>query len=589
MRRSALLTQAPAIAVISDEGAAQKANQDAYLYLRVGPGQSEQWEAHPEQSLYVAGVADGVTGQAAGDYASAIAAKTIHAALCQQDPGLAVPQRLQEACLAANQAIRQAAAQNPEQRGMSTTLVLAVVAQWQLYLAHLGDSRAYLIRGRAIHQLTLDHTWVQEAVDVGRLSAAEAQQHPNRHTLTKHLGTPLGLALDTDIYLPGVNWGRARRRPRPMLPLQAGDAILLCSDGVTDKISPSEIAQIVSANKSAPQFAVTTLVQQALARQEGDNITAVLMMMPGRSMGLSIPAAFTAEKLYPLRYALLSLLLLLVLWLALGSNPFGAAEIATRSTTALQQAVAPAISTPSPAPPTLVPITVLTDSTVSSGTTGIEAAPASAFRAATVTAISPTLANNSAHTTALRMANALTPTLVSLPPTPTATNATTTPTVRPTATRVALTPAAPDSPPPLPSPTAADQQPALTPVAAVDNACAGCTVTLNEPLDPLLYGRRTFRWTPAFDPGGQYLFELVFWEDGQSAMQHGRSPVGAKAETSITVDLDRAAATLGLRTELTYKWGVLLVDARDVRKRIRQLSPEQPFQLQLSADGAGAD
>ena len=112
-------------------------------------------------------------------------------------------------------------------------------------------------------------------------------------------------------------------------------------------------------------------------------------------------------------------------------------------------------------------------------------------------------------------------------------------------------------------------------------------MTLDGPADLLLNGRPTFRWTPSFELGTQYLFELVFWEEGQSAMQNGRSPIGAGAATSAAIDLDRSAAALGLREGVTYKWGVLLVDAKNPSKRIRQLSPEQKFQLQLSGSSNG--
>lgn len=437
--------------------------------------------------------------------------------------------------------------------------MLAVVEQWQLYLAHLGDSRAYLIRNRAIHQLTLDHTWVQEALDVGRLSVAEAQQHPNRHTITKHLGLPSGLQVDTNIYFPGVNLRYEQRQPLPSLSLAAGDALLLCSDGVTDKISDKEIAQIINAHKNTPQRAVNQLVKQALARQEGDNITAVLLVMPGGARGLRFPTPFNEGKVRPLLYTLLLLLLLLGFWLALGGNPFPTPAPTTQSTTVSQLEVTPTAATPTVEPPTLVPVAA-TDAE---------------------TATTPVLTTLVTPTST--MADAVTPTLVRL--TPTATNTASTPTARPTATRVAITPGAIASLPSISSPTTAAQWATITPAVLSSDECASCTVTLNEPLDPLLHGRRTFRWTPTFALGSQYLFELVFWEDGQNAMQHGHSPLGAGPATTVSVDLVKAAAGLGLSENTTYTWGVLLVDAEETSKRIHQLSAGQKFQLQFFDGG----
>ena len=605
MTRSALLTKAPGIATITNEGAAGKANQDAYLHLRVGPGQAEAWEAQPGQSLYIVGVADGVTGQAAGDYASAIAVKTISKVLRQQNSGSPNAQRLNDAIHAANQTILQATVQNPDQRGMSTTIVVAIVDQWQLYLAHLGDSRAYLIRNKVAHQLSLDHTWVQEALDAGRLDEADAQKHPNRHTLAKHLGVPYGLQIDSNLFFPGVNLTRGQRQPLPTLPLEAGDAILLCSDGVTDKISDSEIAQIVSTHKGSPQRAVNQLVKQALARKEGDNITAVLMVMPGGSMDAFLSPFLANEKMRPLLYLLLPLLLILAVWWVLPQYGANSTEVALQQATPIQQAVLPATATPVVEPPTLAPTTPSAESSPATATTAPPTATAqstaSATATSTIAATATTIATDMATTrvaatTGLNSNNAVTatsalqegttPTIVTGIATTTVTSGVnTTPTVRPTATKVVLaTQTATATPLPSPSPTAGAQRTAVTPVApVVSNECAGCTVTLDGPADLLLNGRPTFRWTPSFELGTQYLFELVFWEEGQSAMQNGRSPNGAGVATSAAIDLDRTATALGLREGVTYKWGVLLVDAKNPSKRIRQLSPEQKFQLQLSS------
>jgi protein phosphatase len=151
------------------------------------------------------------------------------------------------------------ASRHPELVGMGTTLTLAFAADWRLLLAHAGDSRCYLLSGAELHQLTQDHTMVAEMVRLGTLSPQEAARHPHRHILTNALG---GNA-------PGV------RVEMHKLDLEAGDVMLLCSDGLTEMVPDARIAAILQ-EEQEPRRACERLVAEANERGGKDNITVVV-------------------------------------------------------------------------------------------------------------------------------------------------------------------------------------------------------------------------------------------------------------------------------------------------------------------------
>ncbi len=161
----------------------------------------------------------------------------------------------------ANRAVRDEAALDPTQAGMGTTLTAALLAGEQLVIAHVGDSRAYLLRpGESLQQLTSDQTVVAEMVRQGRLSRDQAASHPYRSVLT----TAIGLEQELEVQLP------------PPLQLQPGDQLLLCSDGLTEPVGEDAIAELMM---SSPDGDATcaALIDAANAAGGPDNITVVLI------------------------------------------------------------------------------------------------------------------------------------------------------------------------------------------------------------------------------------------------------------------------------------------------------------------------
>ena len=234
--------------------------------------------ASAAEIVTLAMVADGIGGHAAGEIASDLAVRSVYDHLLRGDSRapLAV---LEAALLAANNAIYERSRSEAQLAGMGSTAVVALLVGRKLYVAHVGDSRIYLIRGDRIQQLSVDHTWVQEAISAGLLSKEEARKHPNRHVIRRYLGHDLDTnPVDLTFQLAD------RESPEKMeqnqgVALQPGDKLLLCSDGLTDLVEDDEIRAAV--NQNAPQAATEKLI--LLARQRGgfDNITIVLVEIPG--------------------------------------------------------------------------------------------------------------------------------------------------------------------------------------------------------------------------------------------------------------------------------------------------------------------
>jgi protein phosphatase len=178
----------------------------------------------------------------------------------------------------------------------------------RLHTAHVGDSRIYMLRSGQLRQLTVDHTWVQGALDHNIISAEEARDHPYAHMLQRAIGSPEPPDADFRLRYERDDDDR-QAEARQALPLRAGDRILLCSDGLTDLVEDKEIR--ASLLEQGPEDAVQSLISLARARGGHDNITALVLEVPE---GISPSQAAVGNRL--LGFA--GLLLLLALLLALG-------------------------------------------------------------------------------------------------------------------------------------------------------------------------------------------------------------------------------------------------------------------------------
>ena len=215
--------------------------------------------SHNEDSYLVASplfcVCDGMGGHAAGEVASAIAVETI----AKTGPKTADAAQLGAAIEAANAAIIEAAVNGVGRPGMGCTATAAVVDGTTLAIAHVGDSRAYLLHEGTLIRVTRDHSYVEELVDAGEITADEARVHPNRSVITRALGS------DPAMYADHFT-----------LNIEEGDRLILCSDGLSSMIPDGEIERVAQQSSTA-QICTDNLVDAALAAGGGDNVTVVVV------------------------------------------------------------------------------------------------------------------------------------------------------------------------------------------------------------------------------------------------------------------------------------------------------------------------
>lgn len=228
----------------SDVGLRRRSNEDRFALVH-------------EHGFYL--VADGMGGHTAGQVASQLAAEAATRAIHALEGASATPcEKLRMVMAAANRAIFLAAQRQPEYAGMGTTVVAVLAAGERAALAHVGDSRAYLVRRGKIRQLTDDHSIVGELLRRQEISEEAAREHPHRHVLTRALGVRESVEPDL-----------AELTPAP------GDVFVLCSDGLTNHLEDSELAKLVS-ETSDLQEGCEDLVDIANGRGGVDNITVVL-------------------------------------------------------------------------------------------------------------------------------------------------------------------------------------------------------------------------------------------------------------------------------------------------------------------------
>ena len=241
------------VVVLSDLGNIRTNNEDIGMFFRIAD------EEIRKEKGYLFVVADGMGGHQAGEVASRLAAETISQEYFNQNENGSIEKNLHKAFLAANKKIYSMASSNPQYRGMGTTCTSLVVKDQQIYFAHAGDSRAYILQNNSITRITEDHTYVQELVNRGDISADEAETHPKRNILTNAMGTKPDLRVDTG---------------KSALPFLENNRLLLCSDGLYDYIKDNELADILSTKPL--HEAASYMIEQAKKRGGHDNITVVL-------------------------------------------------------------------------------------------------------------------------------------------------------------------------------------------------------------------------------------------------------------------------------------------------------------------------
>jgi PPM family protein phosphatase len=222
---------------LSDPGRRRRRNEDA-------------WVCQPP--LFA--VADGMGGARGGEIASRLAA----AALREDDTGASGEERVIGLIQEANRRVYERSSEDSDASGMGTTVTVALVEDGGVTIGHVGDSRAYLIRGDSLEQLTDDHSLVAELVRSGRLSPEEAEAHPQRSVITRALGTDPDVDVDT-----------------LSVAAEPGDIFLICSDGLTSMVDDDTILEIVERNHGSLESAAKELISTANRSGGEDNITVV--------------------------------------------------------------------------------------------------------------------------------------------------------------------------------------------------------------------------------------------------------------------------------------------------------------------------
>ena len=257
------------VAALSHAGMSGKNNEDRYMvstYTGV--------DAAP---VLFAVISDGIGGHRAGEVAAELTVNYILEKISESD-GKNPLEIMESAIHTASQAIASRSASQADQYGMGSTCACLWVEGDKLYTAYIGDTRIYLIRDGKIQRLTVDHTWVQEAIEKGIITPEQARDHPNVHIIRRHLGS---------VELPDVDF-RLRLTPEDDdeqgrnnqgTHLKTGDILLMCSDGLTDMIWDDEILRLVT-TRNALKSAAEDLIEQANERGGHDNITVILIGVP---------------------------------------------------------------------------------------------------------------------------------------------------------------------------------------------------------------------------------------------------------------------------------------------------------------------
>lgn len=258
------------IAALTHPGMSGKNNEDRYAVAAF------RLESDQSTPVVFAIISDGIGGHRAGEVAAEMVVETVSQAVAKSNAQYPI-QTLREAIMRSSQEISVESETDPEKKGMGATCACAMIVGERLYTAYVGDTRIYLLRAGAIQQISIDHTWVQEAIDAGLIEPEEGKGHPNAHVIRRYLGSKQPVEPDTRLRLSPAE-SAAQSESHQGLQLLPGDQVILCSDGLTDLVGDAEILALMQ-NKEQ-EAALQELVDLANQRGGHDNITIIALRVP---------------------------------------------------------------------------------------------------------------------------------------------------------------------------------------------------------------------------------------------------------------------------------------------------------------------
>lgn len=266
-----------AVAAKTDVGKVRTNNEDAFVVADLNRNDDRSslnsvTDFDVKERGVLLAVSDGMGGEQAGEVASALVVETLRRVLANNAPDTeesktAITKALEDAVTKANEEVFKAAV-DPGKRGMGATLTAVYVNGEQAYIVEVGDSRAYLLRGRRMRQMTKDQSFVQLLLDSGAISEAEAKDYPHKNIILQAFGQQKTL---------NIGLGR--------LALRRGDRLLLCSDGLSNKLNPDEMREIIC-DSGALDKAAVKLIEMANERGGDDNATVVLAEATGDDLSV---------------------------------------------------------------------------------------------------------------------------------------------------------------------------------------------------------------------------------------------------------------------------------------------------------------
>ena len=293
-------------AVLSDPGLVRDHNEDNLAITAFAAAS----ELIPESLLCV--LCDGVGGHQAGETASRMAVDQITNYIEGTD-GSAPLIQMTSAIQSASDLVWQAAQASADLHGMASTAACAWIIGRRLFISTVGDSRIYLLKKGFIRQISVDHTWLQEALEAGLITREEAKGHPNAHVIKRFIGSENTPEVDVRL-----NFGVDNQQNHQGMQLDGGDILFMCSDGISDLIQETEISALLKS--SDLNAALEALKQMAYQRGAIDNLSMIAVKIPTGGLPVTRKIKFLRLLVFACVLLFASLVGIYFGWLALG-NP----------------------------------------------------------------------------------------------------------------------------------------------------------------------------------------------------------------------------------------------------------------------------